>query len=120
MLLTLFPGTGNCQPQEPLLVIATAYCLPGHTTSGPKTSQVKGGCIALSRTLAKDLGLKIGPGQFDYLFGVTVEVIGVGCFTFADLMPPRWTHYRVDIWFPTLKQCNLFDVKKCQVKVVND
>jgi hypothetical protein len=92
--------------------------LTGHTTSGPKTSQVKGGCIALSRKLAKDLGLYQGPGKYDYLFGATIEVVGVGYFTFADLMPEKWRHYRVDIWFLTLRECKVFGVKKCQIRRV--
>lgn len=110
--------TGNCQPQP--TVIATAYCLKGHTSSGPTTSQVHavGGCIALSRPLAKDLGLKNGPGQYDYLFGVVIEVIGLGQFIFADLMPAKWTHYRVDIYYPSLKSCHAFGLRREQIRVV--
>jgi 3D (Asp-Asp-Asp) domain-containing protein len=98
----------------------TAYCLKGHTTSGPTTAAVhrQGGCLALSRKLAKDLGLYRGPGKYDYRFGVIIEVAGVGRFIFADLMPPRWEGYRVDIYWHTLRQCRVFGVKKCQVKVV--
>lgn len=115
LTLTHNLDTGQCQPRT---VIATAYCLKGKTTSGPRTAAVKGGCIALSRCLARDLGLKTGPGKYDYKFGIMIEVIGVGTFTFADLMPPKWRHYRVDIWHPTLKQCKVFGVKRCQVRVV--
>ena len=109
---------GNCQPTP--TVVATAYCLRGHTTSGPTTSEVhrKGHCIALSRSLAKDLGLKNGPGQYDYKFGQIIEVEGYGRFIFADLMPARWKHYRVDIYYPTLKECHVFGVKRCQVRRV--
>jgi len=99
----------------------TAYCLKGHTTSGVSTAEVhqKGGCIALSRKLAKDLGLYRGPGKYDYRFGVIIEVAGIGRFIFADLMPPKWMGYRVDIYYPTLRQCRVFGVKKCQVRVVS-
>jgi 3D (Asp-Asp-Asp) domain-containing protein len=118
LFLTLNPVPGNCQPQP--TVIATAYCLKGHTTSGPRTAEVnqQGGCIALSRVLAKDLGLKKGPGQYDYKFGTIIEVEGVGRYIFADLMPPRWRHYRIDIFFPTLKECHVFGVKRTQVRVI--
>ena len=116
LLLTFYPAAGNCQPE--LTVVATAYCLPGHTTSGPRTSEIRGGCIALSRPLAQDLGLKSGPGQYDYRFGAVVEIEGVGRFTFADLMPPRWTHYRVAIWFPTLKQCRVFGIRRCRLRLI--
>lgn len=100
-------------------MVATAYCLKGHTTSGPTTSQVhqRGGCIALSRKLAQDLGLFKGPGKYDYRFGTVIEVTGVGSFIFADLMPEKWRGYRVDIYRPTLKDCQVFGVKRCQVKV---
>lgn len=118
LLLTFYPATGQCQPKP--TVTATAYCLKGHTTSGPRTAQVKGGCIALSRKLAQDLGLKCGPGPYDYRFGVSIEVAGVGRFTFADLMPEKWRHYRVDIWSPTLKECRVFGVQKRRVRVVNE
>jgi hypothetical protein len=75
-----------------------------------------GGCIALSRKLAKDLGLY---QSRKYLFGRTIEVDGVGRFVFADLMPARWKGYRVDIFFPTLKECRVFGVKRKQVRVVS-
>ncbi len=60
----------------------TAYCLKGHTTSGLTTAEVhqKGGCIALSRKLAKDLGLYRGPRKYDYRFGAIIEVAGGGRF----------------------------------------
>lgn len=118
ILSTFYPASGDCQPRP--TVIATAYCLPGRTSSGPTTGQVhrRGGCIALSRVLAKDLGLHCGPGRNDYKFGAVIEVEGHGTYIFADLMPPRWKHYRVDIYFPTLKECKVFGVKRCQVRVV--
>ena len=87
------------------MVVATAYCLKGHTASGPKTSQIPGGCIALSRDLAKLLDAK---------FGDVIEVSGVGRFTYADVMPKRWK-MRVDIYYPTLKQCKVFGVKRREV-----
>ena len=122
LLLTSNPAPVNCQPNRQPIVVATAYCLKGHTTSGPTTSQVheKGGCIALSRSLAKDLGLYKGPGRYDYRFGKKIEVIGVGTFIFADLMPEKWRHYRVDIYYPTLKQCKVFGIKRYQVKVIGE
>jgi 3D (Asp-Asp-Asp) domain-containing protein len=120
LLWTIYPVFGNCQPRQEAVAIITAYCLKGHTTSGPTTAAVhrKGGCLALSRKLAKDLGLYRGPGKYDYRFGVIIEVAGVGRFIFADLMPPQWEGYRVDIYWHTLRQCRVFGVKKCQVKVV--
>jgi len=98
----------------------TAYCLKGHTTSGPTTAEVhrQGGCLALSRKLAQDLGLYRGPGNYDYRFGAIIEVAGVGRFIFADLMPPKWRGYRVDIFWPSLKRCRVFGVQKRQVKVI--
>lgn len=79
------------------------------------------GCIALSRKLAKDLGLKSGKGQYDYAFGSIIVIDGVGKFVFKDLMPKKWDYhdngYRVDIWFPTLKGCRVFGVKRCNVRV---
>lgn len=118
MLLTFYPASGACQPIKQPTVVATAYCLKGHTTSGPTTSQVhqKGGCIALSRKLAKDLGLYKGPGQYDYRFGAIIEVVGVGRFIFADLMPKKWKGYRVDIYYPTRKKCLVFGVKRCRIR----
>ena len=117
LILTFYPVAGSCQPRT---VIATAYCLPGHTTSGPKTAEIhrQGGCLALSRILAQDLGLKRGPGIYNYRFGSVIEIIGVGRFIFADLMPARWRHYRVDIYYPTLKECRVFGVQRRQVRVV--
>ena len=104
------------------MVVATAYCLSGRTASGPRTVSLhkRGGCIALSRKLAKDLGMKIPGGG--YRFGSWIEVSGVGIFRFMDLMPKRWdsvgSGYRVDIYYPTYRQCRVFGVKRCQVKVV--
>lgn len=118
LLLTLNPTVVLASQKEKVMVVATAYCLKGKTTSGPKTSQIKGGCIALSRNLAQDLGLKKGKGEFNYAFGVTIELIGVGKYIFSDLMPKQWKHYRVDVWHPTLKQCHVFGVKKCQLRIV--
>lgn len=100
----------------------TAYCLNTSTTSGPtprKIREVHGKpCIALSRKLARDLGLKKGKGQFDYRFGAVIEVIGVGRFHFADLMPTKWTGYRVDVWQESARKCHIFGVKRCRVRVV--
>ncbi len=118
LLLTLNPATGNCQPQP--MVVATAYCLKGMTTSGLRTTEIHrmlGGCIALSRKLAKDLGLRNGSGRYE--FGAIIEVSGVGRFVFADLMPKKWVGYRVDIYFPSLRQCKVFGVKRTQVRRVD-
>jgi 3D (Asp-Asp-Asp) domain-containing protein len=104
-----------------LTTVATAYNLKGKTTSGPRTTEIHGsngyGCIALSRKLAKDLGLK-RPGRLNYKFGTIIEIQGYGRFVFADLMPAQWRGYRVDIYRPTLRECKVFGVKKCQVRVV--
>ena len=35
-------------------------------------------------------------------------VEGIGVFVFDDLMPPQWRHRRVDIHYPTLRECNRF------------
>jgi 3D (Asp-Asp-Asp) domain-containing protein len=120
LLWTIYPVIGNCQPRQEALATITAYCLKGHTTSGPTTAEVhqKGGCIALSRKLAKDLGLYRGSGKYDYRFGAVIEVEGIGQFIFADLMPPKWRGYRVDIFWPSLKRCKVFGVKRRKVKVV--
>lgn len=116
LTITLYPVTVNCQPQP--TVLATAYCLKGHTTSGPRTSEVKGRCIALTTALANHLGLKKGPGRWNYRFGTQIEVTGHGVFTFADIMPPKRRPFMVDIWHPTKRQCEAFGVKRCQVRVV--
>ena len=121
LLLLLIPSpiSGEpCRPKRQPLAVATAYCLKGHTSSGPTTVRVHkdlGGCIALSRSLAKSLGL-YRSGK--YLFGAVVEVEGVGRFVFADLMPKKWGHYRVDIYHPTYRECRQFGVKKRRVWVV--
>jgi len=122
LLWTFYPVSGNCQPRQEALAIITAYCLKGHTTSGATTAEVhrQGGCLALSRKLAKDLGLYRGPGRYDYRFGVIIEVAGVGQFIFADLMPPKWQGYRVDIYHPSSKWCRVFGVRKRQVKVISE
>ncbi|HZE20751.1 MAG TPA: hypothetical protein VE082_01740, partial [Desulfobaccales bacterium] len=79
------------------------------------------GCIALSRPLARNLGLKTGQGTYDYAFGTVVIIKGSegydGEYVFMDLMPARWRHYRVDIWFPTLRQCHVFGVRTCSLLV---
>jgi 3D (Asp-Asp-Asp) domain-containing protein len=104
-LLTLNPDPGQCQPRLTARVTATAYCLTGKTTSGVRTFP---GCIALSRDLAQDLNAE---------FGDLVEVEGLGQFVFADLMPPQWRR-RVDIYYPTLRQCRVFGVKKLQIRII--
>lgn len=97
----------------------TKYCLTKtKTTSGPKPQEVKGGCIALSRSLARDLGLYRGPGPYDYKFGAIIEVEGMGRYTFADLMPTRWKGYRVDVWNVDYRHCLNFGVKKKGVRVI--
>jgi hypothetical protein len=94
----------------------TAYCLAGkETTSGKR---VYPGCLALSRPLARRLGLKSGRGAYDYRFGTRIVVEGVGCFTFDDLMPPQWRHPRVDIHRPTVRQAVAFGLKRARVYVV--
>jgi len=122
LLWTFYPVSSNCQPRQEALATITAYCLKGHTTSGLTTAEVyrQGGCIALSRRLAKDLGLYRGPGRYDYRFGSIIEVAGVGRFIFADLMPPKWQGYRVDIYHPSSKWCRVFGVRKRQVKVISE
>lgn len=72
----------------------------------------------MNRKLAKDLGLKCGPGQYDYHFGRVIEVMGVGHFTFADLMSPKWRGYRCDVFVPEYHKCKVFGVKRSQVRVV--
>lgn len=83
-------------------------------TSGQKTHD---GVIALSRDLAKDLGLKRGKGTFDYHFGAVVELKGVGRYIFKDLMPSQWKR-RVDVWRPSVKHCHSFGVKRCDLILV--
>lgn len=117
----LIPNPAIGQTNQPrqearVAIVATAYCLTGRMSNG---EIVHARCIALSRPLAKDLGLKNGPGQYDYAFGSIVVIEGSGGYDgeymFKDLMPPRWKHYRVDVWFPTLHQCKVFDVRRCQL-----
>jgi hypothetical protein len=94
----------------------TAYCLAGkETTSGKR---VYPGCLALSRPLARSLGLKSGPGANDYRFGTRIMVEGVGCFVFDDLMPPQWRHPRVDIHRPTVRECLAFGLRRARVWVL--
>ena len=105
LLLTPNPNPGNCQPQsrntravEKHTITATAYCLKGHTSSGPRTHEVYR-CIAL---------------RFSFnncMFGAIVVIDGLGEFTFADIMPPQWRK-RVDVWQPTSKACHRFGLKK--------
>ena len=71
--------------------------------SGQKTYP---GVIALSRSLERDLGVR---------FGDIIIIEGVGEFVFKDRMPPRWKNYRVDIYYPTLRQCRVFGVKICRL-----
>ncbi len=109
-LITLTPGPAYCQPDKPVVIVATAYCLKGKTSSGPTTTQVHnlGGCIALSRDLVQILEAQ---------FGDLIEVEGVGTFIFADRMPPQW-RMRVDIFFPTRTECFTFGVKRCNIKKI--
>lgn len=65
------------------------------TASGQK---VRRGIIAVSRDLEKECGLK---------FGDLVEIEGVGTFEVQDRMNKRWRR-RVDIWYPTEKECFTF------------
>lgn len=110
MLLTLNPGPALSQSRHTERVVATAYCLPGKTASGPRTGEIHraGGCIALSRDLVRTLKAR---------FGDVIEVDGVGRFIFADLMPPKWKK-RVDIYFPNSRECRVFGVKRTQIRVV--
>jgi hypothetical protein len=101
-------GTGNWE-----LATITAYCLKGQKTTSGK--RVYPGCLALSRPLARSLGLKSGPGTYDYRFGTRIVVEGVGCFVFDDLMPPQWRRPRVDIHRATLKECREFGLKRARV-----
>lgn len=102
---------------EPVKVeaVITAYCLAGRRTASDKI--VYPGCLALSRGLARQLGLKRGPGKYDYRFGAKVVVEGVGCFTFDDLMPAKWQRPRVDIHRPTVRQCRDFGLKRRRIWV---
>ena len=127
LLLTLYPNPGSCQPQpsntlsiEKHIITASAYCLKGHTSSGPRTHEIPK-CIALSRDLVKSLGLlKNNRQKFSFdgcLFGSIVVIDGLGEFTFADVMPPKWKK-RVDIWQPTKNHCDVFGIKKgCKIWV---
>jgi hypothetical protein len=94
----------------------TAYCLAGKKTTSGK--RVYPGCLALSRPLARSLGLKSGRGTYDYRFGTRIVVEGVGCFTFDDLMPPQWQKPRVDIHRPTVRECRDFGLRRARVWVV--
>lgn len=106
LILLLIPNPSSTQPDQPrntktVTITATAYCLQGKMANGQKTHA---GVIALSRSLERDLNVK---------FGDIIIIEGVGEFVFRDRMPPRWKHYRVDIWYPTLRQCWVFGVKVC-------
>jgi 3D (Asp-Asp-Asp) domain-containing protein len=48
-----------------------------------------------------------------------VALEGLGEFKFKDLMPPRWKHYRVDIWFKSVKECHAFGVQRKKIWVVS-
>lgn len=121
--------TDQSRQTESVAIIATTYRLRGSMTCGTVTEQgykearKKGyrGCIALSRPLARDMGLKTGKGTHDYAFGTIVIISGSegydGEYVFMDLMPPKWRHYRVDIWVPTLQECNIFGVRRCWLLV---
>lgn len=100
----------------PYKVTATGYCLRGKMTNGEKTYP---GVIALSRDLVKCLGLKKGPGPYDCKFGALIHLKGVGTFVFKDLMPPKWNR-RVDVYFPTIDQCHVFGVRRCDLTVVSN
>jgi len=128
LLLTLYPNPGSCQPQprntlaveDKQIITASAYCLKGHTSSGPRTHEIRR-CIALSRDLVKSLGLlKNNRQQFSFdgcLFGSIVVIDGLGEFTFADVMPPKWQK-RVDVWQPTKRHCEVFGMKRgCKIWV---
>lgn len=132
LAITLNPVDGltdRPRQTESVEILATAYRLPGKMTCGTVTHKgheealKKGrrGCIALSRPLARDLGLKSGKGTYDYAFGTVVEIRGSkgydGEYIFLDLMPPKWKHYRVDIWFPTLRECRVFGARPCSLLV---
>ena len=108
LILLLIPNPSSGQPDQPrntktVTITATAYCLPGKMANGQKTHA---GVIALSRSLERDLNVK---------FGDIIIIEGVGEFVFKDRMPPRWKHYRVDIYYPTLRQCWVFGVKICKL-----
>jgi 3D (Asp-Asp-Asp) domain-containing protein len=116
------------QPRQSakVTVTATGYCLPGKMTCGTTTkagqelARAQGckGCIALSRGLARDLGLWNGK-PYDYKFGTVIVIEGSngydGKYLFLDLMPARWRYYRVDIYFPKLRECRVFGVRRCQL-----
>jgi 3D (Asp-Asp-Asp) domain-containing protein len=118
LIATFNPGSlALSQPrqQDAIAITATAYCLPGRTASGPTTGEVhrKGGCIALSRDLERDLGVK---------FGSIVELPGVGRFIFADRMPATWrgrpVHRKVDVYHPTYQECMRFGTKRVTIRVL--
>ncbi len=127
LLITFYPNPGSCQPQprnkadeQKYLITASAYCLKGHTSSGPRTYEIPQ-CIALSRDLVVSLGLlKNHSRKFSMkncLFGSIVVIDGLGEFIFADIMPPQWKR-RVDIWQPTRAHCYVFGIKKgCKIWV---
>jgi len=79
-------------------VIVTGYASRAtHTDSTPNLTasmtQVRPGCIALSRDLLRTFT----PGApFD--FGDCIVIPDVGVFSVEDTMHPRWTN-RADIWF---------------------
>jgi hypothetical protein len=50
-------------------------------------------------------------------FGDIVEIKNYGYFIFTDLMPPKWKHFRVDIYHPDLKWCKSFGLKRGQIEV---
>jgi|GEM_PF-655218 hypothetical protein len=113
-------GVGSTHPgrthgSAPTATI-TAYCLAGQRTTSGK--RVYPGCLALSRPLARRLGLKSGRGTYDYRFGTRIMVEGVGCFVFDDLMPPKWQKPRVDIHCHTMRECREFGVKRARVWIV--
>jgi 3D (Asp-Asp-Asp) domain-containing protein len=103
LLLTSNPGPAQTigpeapKPVVKVKAVATAYCLRGNHTASGKV--VYRGCIALSRCLVKRLKAH---------FGDLIVVEGIGTFVFDDLMPPKWQHPRVDIHYPTLKECYRF------------
>lgn len=88
-------------------VVVTAYNpVASQTDSTPKITasnkRAKPGIVALSRDLEK---------EFDFKFGDTVVIEGIGCFVFEDRMNKRWTR-RVDILMTSRENARKFGVQR--------
>jgi 3D (Asp-Asp-Asp) domain-containing protein len=93
------PGVAAPRTSGTLVVVATAYCLPGFTATG---TPVGPGTVAVDPAVIP--------------LGSTLSIPGYGTAVAADT-GPSIRGARIDVWFPTIERAHAWGTRTVEVQI---